>query len=184
MARQHCPHLADEVEEKGDIFKTAFTLFRSCHDIYDQKKLEEGDIELLSASIPYVILNITHKLHEFNIFNLHIPSCTGSNITAFMSFYRREFPSATVLPKMHFLEEHTIPWLKKWGVGFGLMGEQGAESIHRHINEMKPMFSHMKDPVKRLKCLLNGHLLKTSPINIAQRPEIKRRKKTSDNTTD
>lgn len=64
------------------------------------------------------------------------------------------------------------------------MGEQGAESIHRHFNEMKPMFLHMGDPMKRLKCLMNGHLLKASPVNLAQRPEIKRRKKTSDNIAD
>ena len=50
-----------------------------------------------------------------------------------MNFYREAFPEATVLPKMHFLEEHVVPWLKKWKIGFGLMGEQGAESIHAYF---------------------------------------------------
>lgn len=33
---------------------------------------------------------------------------------------------------MHMLEEHVVPWLRMWHVGFGLMGEQGAESIHAY----------------------------------------------------
>ena len=28
-------------------------------------------------------------------------------------------------------------WLEKWGVGLGLMGEQGAESIHTSTNQIK-----------------------------------------------
>jgi hypothetical protein len=46
---------------------------------------------------------------------------TDTNINSFMHFYREAFPEATVLPKMHFLEEHVIPWLKKWKIGFGLI---------------------------------------------------------------
>ena len=38
--------------------------------------------------------------------------------------------NATILSKMHILECHVPGWLKKWGVGLGLMGEQGTESIH------------------------------------------------------
>ena len=60
----------------------------------------------------------------------------ANNIEKFMTFYRDTFPDATVIPKMHFLEEHTVHWLRKWGVGFGLMGEQGAESIHAYFNSL------------------------------------------------
>ena len=31
---------------------------------------------------------------------------------------------------MHFLEDHAVPWIKKWRTGFGVLGEQGGESIH------------------------------------------------------
>ena len=54
-----------------------------------------------------------------------------------MKYYREQFPTSTVTPKLHMLEEHIVPWLKKWKVGFGLLGEQGAESIHAHFNSLK-----------------------------------------------
>ena len=44
-----------------------------------------------------------------------------------MGYYRLTFPQATVLPKMHILEDHVVPWIRRWRVGFGFMGEQGAE---------------------------------------------------------
>ena len=44
-----------------------------------------------------------------------------------MDYYRDTFPSASVLPKMHILESHVVPFIRKWGVGLGLLAEQGAE---------------------------------------------------------
>ena len=32
--------------------------------------------------------------------------------------------------KMHILEDHMLEWLSMHQAGFGLMGEQGAESFH------------------------------------------------------
>ena len=58
------------------------------------------------------------------------------NILKFMAFYRDKFPEASALPKMHMLEEHVVPWLQKWHVGFRLLGEQGIESIHAHFNSL------------------------------------------------
>ena len=57
----------------------------------------------------------------------------ADNIARFMAYYRSQFPTATVTPKLHMLEEH-VPWIKRWGMGFGLLGEQGAESIHAYFN--------------------------------------------------
>lgn len=57
--------------------------------------------------------------------------CSADNaIKDFMEFYRQSFPDASVIPKMHILEEHVVRFLRKWGVGCGFLGEQGAESIH------------------------------------------------------
>ena len=58
-----------------------------------------------------------------------------------MDFYREEFPRATVLPKMHIMEDHVIPGLRRWHVGAGLMGEQGAESLHSVIHKMEDRYS-------------------------------------------
>lgn len=96
-----------------------------------------------------------------------------------MYFYRESFPNATVLPKMHMLEEHVVPWLRRWHIGFGLMGEQGAESIHAYFNTLVKTFRGIYDPVTRLKRMLHEHLLHVAPVNIASKPIVKRKKKLS-----
>jgi hypothetical protein len=74
------------------------------------------------------------------------PNIDG-HIKAFMGYYRREFPHATVLPKMHMLEEHVLPWLRKRHVGFGLLGEQGVESIHTHFNSLGRTYRSIPEKV-------------------------------------
>ena len=39
------------------------------------------------------------------------------------------------------LDEYVIPWLRKWNVGAGLMGEQGAESLHTRLHSLERNFS-------------------------------------------
>lgn len=96
-----------------------------------------------------------------------------------MAYYRKEFPHATVLPKMHMLEEHVVPWLKRWHVGFGLLGEQGVESIHKHFNVLKTTYRSVPEQVEQLRTLLNEHLLHIAPEHVAATPAIKRRKSRS-----
>lgn len=93
-----------------------------------------------------------------------------------MVCYRESFPTSTVLPKMHMLEEHVIPWLREWHIGFGFMGEQGAESIHAYFNTLTRTFRGIPDRVSRLRQILHEHLLHVAPANVAAKPEIKRRK--------
>ena len=52
------------------------------------------------------------------------------DIALFLGYYWSTFPQATVLLKMHILEDHTVPWMRQWHLASGLMGEQGAESMH------------------------------------------------------
>lgn len=97
-----------------------------------------------------------------------------------MKFYQENFPEASVLPKMHFMEEHMVPWFRKYDVGLGLMGEQGAESIHASINSVKRAYSNMTDAVQRLICILREHHRQTCPALANQKPQKKRRKFTKD----
>ena len=90
------------------------------------------------------------------------------------------FPTATVLPKMHFLESHVVPWLRKWKVGFGLMGEQGAESIHKYFNTLGRTYRGIPDRVKMLEHTMREHLLHIAPANIEAKPKIKRKKLNKD----
>jgi hypothetical protein len=99
-----------------------------------------------------------------------------TNIKEFMTFYRTAFPQASVLPKMHMLEAHVIPWLRSYGVGLGLMGEQGAESIHAAINGIKKAYSNIPDRVSQLQCILREHHRQVCPTLAIQKPQIKKRK--------
>ena len=94
-----------------------------------------------------------------------------------MAYYRQSFPHATVIPKMHLLEDHVIPWLRKTHVGAGLMGEQGAESLHRHLHKLEEQYSGIVNPVKRLQHIFEMYNLETAPQLVQLRPEIKRRKR-------
>lgn len=97
-----------------------------------------------------------------------------------MDFYRTTFPGATVLPKMHMMEDHMVPWIRKWRVGFGMMGEQGAESIHASFNGIERSYACMiHNKVDRLKAVVKEHHLRTSPANLCHQPQIKRRKKSN-----
>lgn len=87
-------------------------------------------------------------------------------------------------PKMHMFEEHVIPWLKKYGVGFGLLGEQGVESIHALFNSLGRTYKSIPEEVARLRQLMKEHLLHIAPENISAIPEIKRRKRRERETVD
>ncbi len=93
-----------------------------------------------------------------------------------MAFYRAKFPNATVLPKMHILEDHTVPWLKRWHLGAGIMGEQGAESIHAHMMRLERTYQGVINDVDRLKYIVKEHMLEAAPSLTSLRPPIKKRK--------
>ena len=96
-----------------------------------------------------------------------------------MSYYRKHFPGATVLPKMHILEDHVVPWLSRWNIGAGLMGEQGAESLHAHVHKLESNFATIPNKLDRLKYIFDTYNLETAPALLSLKPEIKRRPKRS-----
>ena len=77
------------------------------------------------------------------------------------------------------LEKHVIPWLKKWHVGFGLMGEQGAESIPAYSNSLKRTYQTIPDRVDRLHHMMKEHSIHVAPVNVTAVPPVKKRKKSS-----
>ena len=99
-----------------------------------------------------------------------------------MSLYRDSFPSSTVTPKLHMLENHVVPFLRRWKVRFGFLGEQGAESIHARFNHIGLSYVNMPNPVERLKAILMAHLTQVSPQNIAKTPVLKRKKRKEQST--
>ena len=115
-----------------------------------------------------------------NYFHTHVHVrnllSAADNIKTFMTYYRSHF-SSSVTPKLHMLEEHVVPWIRRWGVGFGLLGEQGAESIHKYFNSLKRTYSGIPDDLQRLKQMMVEHHLHVAPANTTARPPIVKRKR-------
>ncbi|XP_065671948.1 zinc finger MYM-type protein 5-like [Hydra vulgaris] len=54
-----------------------------------------------------------------------------------MQFYHAKWPQGSVPPKLHMMEDHAIPFLQKWGAGFGFYGEQGETNISRPSSDLQ-----------------------------------------------
>jgi len=95
------------------------------------------------------------------------------DITTFMAQYRFFFPNASVLPKMHFLEDHLIDWVIKYKTGFGLLGEQGVKSIHHEFNDLKRTYSCIQNKEELTLCLMKEHHRRCHPENVNKIPHVK-----------
>ncbi len=158
--------MTTQAEGTCNKFEKAFTNFSKCHCGYSGGAMTTQLIDQLGGL--FILL----------VYLLHLSSsCTEKDIETFMSHYRESFPHATILPKMHILEDHVIPWLRKWRVGAGLMGEQGAESLHAHLHKLERDYSGIPNKLDRLKYIFKMYNIETAPSLLELRPEIKRRKK-------
>ena len=99
-----------------------------------------------------------------------------------MDFYRKNFPRGTfprasVLPTMHLLEDHMVDWLRKYHLGAGFMGEQGAESIHAHLNRLEATYSGVQNDLDRLKYIFRMYSVEVDPSLQTLQPVVKTRKR-------
>ncbi|XP_066286471.1 uncharacterized protein [Branchiostoma lanceolatum] len=137
------------VTATAEKYKQLFTLFAQCHKRYSRSEPmnEEAVNELARA------------------------------ITSFMAFYRERVPNGTVPVKMHMLEDHVVPCIRRWGFGLGFLGEQGLEQVHALFNSISRTTCGVADPVARLKSSLKEHLIGVSPDHKGGVPEPVPRKK-------
>ena len=77
---------------------------------------------------------------------------------------------------MHMMERHIVKQTAEWKFGMGLLGEQGAESIHAKFNSIERSYSGIPNAKDRLKRVVQEHFLTTDPENIAVTPILKKRK--------
>ena len=82
----------------------------------------------------------------------------------------RSLFTASVTPKIRMLENHVAELIREWGVGIGMMGEQGVESIHTVFNTLERTYSSMPNKVQRLKSMVMEHHRQISPENITRGP--------------
>ncbi len=168
-ARSHDVTLLPDAINISQKFKEAFTHFSRCHNLYD------GTVTFTQREVDELgMCNI--KLHV-SIIIIILTLCA---IKLFVAYYRATFPKATFLPKLHMMEDHVVAWIKKWNVGCGIMGEQGAESLHASFNYTERAYNNMRDRVARMKVLLKNHIVQVLPANKELQPPLlkKRRKKT------
>ena len=105
---------------------------------------------------------------------------TEQSIEHFMKFFHKSFPAAeaTIPIKMHVLEDHAIPWVNSTHVGFGLLGEQGAESIHAKFTRLGLAHTAVTDIVLHLLCIVKEHLISMAPQVVTAIPTTKEKKLT------
>ena len=76
-----------------------------------------------------------------------------------MKFYRSNFSSSSISPKLHFLEDHVVSWIQHWKLGLSFHEEQAAESIHAAFNELQQKHASIRNPVDRLMTSFKYHHL-------------------------
>jgi len=64
---------------------------------------------------------------------------------------------------MHFLEDHAVTWVKTWNTGFGFLGEQGGESIHKRFNAIERSYNCIPNRVERLHRMMQAHHIQVCP---------------------
>ena len=84
------------------------------------------------------------------------------HINHYLAYVRDNFPMK-VLPKMHFLEDHVVPWMRRWGHGMAFHGEQAVESIHAEFNRLHRAASGIRNRDTRCLSVMKAHHMKCSP---------------------
>ena len=74
-----------------------------------------------------------------------------------------------------------VPWLKRWRLGSGLMGELGAESIHTRLMKLERTHQGISNELDRLKYIVKEHMLESDPSLSCLRPQKRTQEHSSDN---
>jgi len=164
--------------------KNILTLCNSIPRLVTDKGLVGTEVHSLSVCIAtkYKILFNNYAKCHF-LFNSCKPFDTRNlndlqtYISVFMLHFRSTWPDVPVPPKLHMLEDHVVPFIKEWGAGIGIYGEQGGESIHNEFNKLMRTYCTMKPNTRRLLSVLKEHHRRTNPTAKALKPEIKKRKR-------
>ena len=120
--------------------------------------------------------NVHQKVsHSRHVNEEDLPQIT-ININQYMTYFRKQFPKK-VIPKMHFLEDHIVPWMKAYGFGMGLHGEQGGEGTHRLFKKLRKTHSGIKQPLSQLEAMMKDHLVATHPQILKYKQPSKKRVK-------
>ena len=84
-------------------------------------------------------------------------------IKQFLHSYRESFPTASITPKLHLLEDHAVDQLSQFRIGLGLLNEQGGELLHTEFNRAGRVVHGMRDDLSKLMSVMRRHLTSTIP---------------------
>ncbi len=129
-----------------------------CPEINDAAEAVAGLFLDLNEKYSQVHVAVSHARP---IPDEHIDSIQDK-IDCYMEFYRNHFPGQ-VIPKQHFLEDHIIPWIRRYHFGLGLLGEQGGESVHSEFNQLAQNARCIKRDKDRLMSMMRVHHTKVNP---------------------
>ena len=128
--------------------------------------------------IAWANIHKTYDLHTcYESYMVSQFPSVGAAINQFVQYYRTTFPTATILPKLQFGRPHS-GFYKKWGTGFGFLGEQGGESVHAVFNSLQRAYNKIPNGVDRLFHLVREHHVCLCPENLQEVPIPSKRKKT------
>ena len=88
---EKCPEMEDQAEAAINKYRRALILFSKCHKYFDTPSLS--------------------TLRQYTLY---------PQIGDIDDYYRSTFPNRSVTPKLHKLEDHVAPFLRRWRVGLGI----------------------------------------------------------------
>ena len=138
-------------------------------------------------SVPYTVYIIwivylkkkkQHSASELYFRPLLTSFIAGNAVKEFFSHFNSAFPGTKSTVKMHILKMHIDhEWMSTCNAGFGLMREQGTESIHAHFRKLYRTYGCMANKVQRLKCIMQEHHLCVYPTLNVLKPDIETKKR-------
>ena len=90
--------------------------------------------------------------------------------TARREVVRRRLGNVT--PKLHLLEDHIVLCIRRFGVGLGLLGEQGGEGLHHEMNIVLGKLMNIPNDLDRLKKAVENHCVATLPKHLPHIPVV------------
>ena len=150
VVQNRCPALLNAALTVTERYDKAMTQYADCSEIFSSAE----------AVNPSILHDLEGKIKEFMF-------------TAREEIVRRD--RGRVTPKLHMLEAHVLDSMGRFGVGLGMLGEQGGESLHAEFNLLTNTFRSVVREIDRLAMIVKQHCLTTLPQQLAKDPAVARR---------
>ena len=151
VVEERCPELVGEARQVGQRYARLMASYATCTAVFSScKALDDLAIDQLQQDINVFLLQCRQEIVARGL--------------------------GHVTPKLHLLELHIIPLIRKFRVGLGLLAEQGAESLHSSLNTLDALFKNIPGDLARLKTVAEQHLLTTTKEAVTLRPQSRKRK--------